>query len=95
MTAYVDAKSDDVDREIVESHVELCARCAAELGDLAAFAQMMSATTEPEPLKSHWKDLGAISQRGKVKIRSGEDEEKKARYMVPATTGFPQPSATL
>jgi anti-sigma factor RsiW len=79
MTAYVDAKSGDLDREIVESHVELCARCAAELGDLAAFAQMISAEIEPEPLKSHWKDLGAISQPGKVKIRAGEDEEKKAR----------------
>ena len=40
--------------------------------------EMMSAETEPEPLKSHWKDLGAISQPGKVKIRAGEDEEKKA-----------------
>jgi hypothetical protein len=79
MTAYVDAKSGDLDREIVESHVELCARCAAELGDLAAFAQRLSAETEPEPLQSHWKDLGAISQPGKIKIRAGEDEEKKAR----------------
>ena len=79
MTAYVDAKSDDIDREIVESHVELCARCAAELGDLAAFAQTMSADAEPRPIESHWKDLGAISLPGKIKITAGEDEENKER----------------
>ena len=79
MTAYVDAKSDDVDREIVESHVELCARCATELGDLAAFAQSMAAEAEPDPMHSHWKDLGAISLPRKVKLTSGQDEENKKR----------------
>ncbi len=79
MTAYVDAKSDDLDREIVESHVELCARCAAELGDLAAFAQRLSAETEPGPMESQRLGLGAISMPRKVKIRAGEDEETKDR----------------
>ena len=79
MTAYVDAKSGDVEREIVESHVELCARCAAELGDLAAFAQMMSTETEPSPMESQRTGLGAISLPGKIKIRAGADEENKER----------------
>src|SRR5260221_1175240 len=77
MTAYVDAKSDDLDREIIESHVELCARCAAELGDLAAFAQRLSAETEPGPMESQRLGLGAISLPRKVKIRAGEAEETK------------------
>jgi anti-sigma factor RsiW len=79
MTAYADAKSDEVDREIVESHVELCARCAAELGDLAAFAQMMSAETEPGPMESQRVGLGEISLPRKVKIRAGDGEETKER----------------
>src|SRR5260370_38012247 len=63
MADYVDAKSGEVDREIVESHVELCDRCATELGDLAAFAESVSASqqSEPAPLVSQGKDLGAIS----------------------------------
>jgi len=79
MAAYVDAKSDDLDREIIESHVELCARCAAELGDLAAFAQMVSSETEPGPMESQRIGLGAISLPRKVKIRAGEDEGPKER----------------
>src|SRR5260370_15673206 len=60
---YVDAKSGEVDREIVESHVELCDRCATELGDLAAFADGMAAAqeSEPAPLETQARDLGAIS----------------------------------
>jgi anti-sigma factor RsiW len=81
---YVDAKSDDLDREIVQSHVELCERCAAELGDLAAFAETMSASmeAEPAPLASQSKDLGAISfsKKGlRPKIIAGDDEENKKR----------------
>ena len=37
LAAYVDDTSDDVDCEIVEAHVELCAMCAEELQDLRAF----------------------------------------------------------
>lgn len=77
MAAYVDAKATDIDREIVEAHVELCARCAAELGDLAALAQVMSADSEPAPVAStHWRNLGAISQPRKAKIPAGEDKEQ-------------------
>lgn len=81
MADYVDAKSGEVDREIVESHVELCDRCATELGDLAAFADSMAVSQQPEPapLVSQGKDLGAISFSKKAirpKIIAGEDEKK-------------------
>src|SRR5260370_7213047 len=78
---YVDAKSGEVDREIVESHVELCDRCATELGDLAAFADSMAASreSEPAPVVSQGKDLGAISFSKKAirpKIIAVEAEKK-------------------
>ncbi len=82
MANYVDGKSDDTGREIVESHVELCERCAMELGDLAAFAETFSANaeSEPEPLLSQGNDLGAISFAKKalrVNITAGDDEQNK------------------
>jgi anti-sigma factor RsiW len=79
MVAYVDSNSDDTDREIVESHVEMCARCATELGDLAAFAERMAAETEPGPMASHREGLGEISLPRKIVVRAGEDDEKKTR----------------
>src|SRR5262245_2486204 len=42
MQAYVKNQADPLDREIVESHVELCALCAKELNDLQEFAAMMN-----------------------------------------------------
>ncbi len=36
---YVDGKVDDIDREIVDSHVALCSKCATDLRDLLAFKQ--------------------------------------------------------
>ncbi len=78
MAAYVDAKADDIDREIVESHVELCERCATELGDLAAFAQTLTTEAEPSPLVTRYKTLGgAISMPKKVILALREDENKK------------------
>ena len=42
MAAYIDLRTDDVDREIVEGHVEFCSRCEAELGQLQKFAAELS-----------------------------------------------------
>lgn len=42
LEAYVDGTLDEVDREIVESHLELCAACVAEARDLRAFRAMLS-----------------------------------------------------
>jgi anti-sigma factor RsiW len=40
--SYVDGELDPVDREIVESHLEHCLRCVAEVGELHAFKARMS-----------------------------------------------------
>jgi anti-sigma factor RsiW len=37
LAAYVDNLADEVDREIVQSHLELCGDCAAEVEDLRTF----------------------------------------------------------
>ena len=37
LAPYVDGKADDIDREIVDSHVALCSKCATDLRDLLAF----------------------------------------------------------
>src|SRR5436309_778845 len=51
LTAYVDQAAEDVEREIVESHLEICSRCAAEAQDLRAFkAETMS---YPEKTSAH------------------------------------------
>ena len=34
---YVDGKANEIDREIVDSHVALCSKCANDLRDLLAF----------------------------------------------------------
>ena len=39
MADYVDGKLAALDREAIESHAEMCGRCAAELEDLAAFVR--------------------------------------------------------
>jgi hypothetical protein len=37
LASYVDNKMDNVDRKIVDAHVEICSVCAEELRDLQAF----------------------------------------------------------
>ena len=34
MERYVDGEADDIDREIVESHLEVCGECAREIEEL-------------------------------------------------------------
>ena len=51
---YVDGNANDIDREIVDSHVAQCSRCADELRDLLAFKQKPAAAiTTATP--SRWK----------------------------------------
>jgi anti-sigma factor RsiW len=54
---YVDGKANDIDREIVDSHVAFCSRCADELKDLLAFKQQPVAapTGAPAVTSSRWK----------------------------------------
>ena len=44
LTAFVDNELDAVDREIVESHLEICARCEAETEDLRAFREELASS---------------------------------------------------
>jgi len=36
---YVDGTANDIDREIVDSHVAICSKCATDLEELLAFKQ--------------------------------------------------------
>src|SRR5689334_8421117 len=49
---YVDDKADDIDREIVDSHVAQCSQCADELRDLLAFKEQPAASSV---IASRWK----------------------------------------
>ena len=51
---YVDGKANDIDREIVDSHVASCSRCADELRDLLAFKQQPVAAVTRR--SSRWKE---------------------------------------
>ena len=54
---YVDGKANDIDREIVDSHVALCSNCAGELKDLLAFKQHppVAAITGNASTSSRWR----------------------------------------
>lgn len=52
LTAYVDEKLSGIQREAVESHLEICRMCDAELQDLRAFSLEM-ASLAPSPAEPH------------------------------------------
>ncbi|HEX6647951.1 MAG TPA: zf-HC2 domain-containing protein [Pyrinomonadaceae bacterium] len=54
---YVDGKLNEIDREIVDSHVAQCSRCADELRDLLAFKQQpaVAITDDAAVTSSRWK----------------------------------------
>lgn len=52
---YVDGRANEIDREIVDSHVALCSECAADLRDLLEFKQQpVTATTGDARTRSRW-----------------------------------------
>lgn len=54
---YVDGTANDIDREIVDSHVALCGKCAAELEDLRAFKQQpIAAVISDARTSSRWRE---------------------------------------
>jgi len=59
MEAYVDKKLDDVDREVIESHLDLCHQCKGEIDDLLAFKSSMTSylakEIKPSEETSLWK----------------------------------------
>lgn len=53
---YVDGKLNEIDRDIVDSHVAHCSKCADELRDLLAFQQqpVVAITGDPAVTSSRW-----------------------------------------
>lgn len=49
---YVDGKANEIEREIVDSHVAVCSECAAELKDLLEFRQQPVAAPTSDARKS-------------------------------------------
>ena len=52
---YVDGKANDIDREIVDSHVAQCSKCADDLKDLLAFKQQPAVAITGAVTSSRWK----------------------------------------
>lgn len=49
LAAYVDDELNDIDRELVESHILMCARCEFEASELKTLAASMSKAAAPPP----------------------------------------------
>ena len=61
LAPYVDGKADDIDREIVDSHVALCSKCATDLKDLLAFKmQPVRAIAGDARTPSWWKQWSLL-----------------------------------
>lgn len=48
LAGYVDGILGDVDKEIVDGHLEFCARCAAEVADLRSFQRVLTSGPDKE-----------------------------------------------
>ncbi len=57
LESYVDGKANDIDREIVDSHVALCSECATDLQDLLAFKQQRVAVARTSSWRPQWRLL--------------------------------------
>ena len=51
---YVDGTANDIDREIVDSHVALCSKCATDLEDLLEFKRQPVAAVADEARTESW-----------------------------------------
>jgi hypothetical protein len=65
LEAYIKGELDEVDREIAESHLELCQQCTDDVLDLRAFAAEVATYPDkeyaPTPLPALWEKLLAAS----------------------------------
>jgi hypothetical protein len=52
---YVDGTANDIDRELVDSHVAVCSTCAADLKDLREFKQQPVAAIAEDARRPSWK----------------------------------------
>lgn len=67
LALFVDEKLDDVDREIAESHLFVCAECSADAADLRSYrkiADAPSTQTVQTETKSFWQRLFAFDSIG-------------------------------
>jgi hypothetical protein len=79
LSGYVDDELREIDREIVESHLEICAGCAAEVRDLRDFKSTITAEetqTVKTPLRSErprasWNWWAAWSQAQRIAAAVG------------------------
>ena len=55
---FVDGRLSEIDREIVETHIETCPRCSGELNDLQLFAKQIA--SEQKITLSAWEKLTSI-----------------------------------
>ena len=55
LAPYVDGTANEIDREIVDSHVAVCSKCAADLNDLLEFRQPVAVIAEDTRASSRWK----------------------------------------
>jgi len=65
LEGYVDGTLGDVDKEIVEGHLEFCGDCAAEVAELRSFRSMLSAQPDkaysPDPAAGMYQRMEATS----------------------------------
>ena len=57
LSAFVDGRIGDIDREIVESHVDICSGCESELSDLRQLRSVMQ-TAKPPVERASFKRTG-------------------------------------
>lgn len=67
LVAFAEHRLNDVDREIVQTHVELCAQCADDVRDIAELRDEMASPVRP--VKNTWKYMvGAAAVAAAVLI---------------------------
>jgi len=76
LEAYVDNKIESADREIIDSHVELCATCRAELRDLQEFRPTLG-SRDLAPDESEMERLTLFASADETEIPESESEHRK------------------
>jgi anti-sigma factor RsiW len=79
LEAYVDNRADEADREIVDSHVELCQKCREELGDLQKSLVSLAA----REAASHFDQQRTVEPLTVHGAASGQDDAALTRKSGP------------
>src|SRR6266404_507363 len=73
LESYVEGTLDQLDREIADSHLELCEQCAGELGELRAFTTEMDAYAAREYAPAAPRSLGQKIRSFVKGLREGSE----------------------